>query len=156
MTLKSLYLCQHGDALATEVDPDRPLSARGRTDIARIADLLNGKVEIESILHSGKTRAKQTAELFHERLAPEASIASETGLGPNDRADDFIRRIAKRDAKLLIVSHLPFVSRLASQLLGHGDRDILEFEPGTLAALTRGSDEKWLLNWMLTPLLLAV
>ena len=31
-----LYLVQHGEAVAKEVDPDRPLSEHGREDIVRL------------------------------------------------------------------------------------------------------------------------
>ena len=63
-----LYLVQHAEALPADVDPARPLSANGRTDAERVATLLTGQVlGITRVLHSGKTRAEQTAGI----LAPE-------------------------------------------------------------------------------------
>lgn len=150
-----LYLCQHGDAVAKDVDPDRPLSDRGAADIGNMAGALNGSIEIDAIVHSGKTRARQTAELFHERLAPNAPVHADAGLGPTDPVEDFVGRLASGEAALMVVGHMPFVGRLASYLLGQGERDILQFQPGTVAALSRGADGDWLLAWMLTPALVS-
>lgn len=119
-----LYLCQHGDALATDVDPDRPLSEHGTTDVCNVANALGGGVDIAEIVHSGKTRARQTAELFHERLAPEAAIMTEDGLEPKDPVRIFAEGLASRDSNLMVVGHMPFVSRLASHLLGI-EREVL-------------------------------
>ena len=43
-----LYLMQHGDALQKDVDPDRPLSPRGRRDIEKIAAFLHRIAGINS------------------------------------------------------------------------------------------------------------
>jgi len=149
-----LYLCQHGDALAKDVDPDRPLSERGMTDVCNVANALSGGIETAAIVHSGKTRARQTAELLHERLAPAATIESEDGLGPGDPVDAFAEKLGARDTNLLVAGHMPFVSRLASRLIGT-DRDILAFQPGTIAALCRDAEGHWTVAWMLTPALAA-
>ena len=73
-----LYLVQHGEALPKQVDPERPLSERGRSDVARVADFLKGAgIRVTRVAHSGKTRARQTAELlasFVRRLAPDADF----------------------------------------------------------------------------------
>ncbi len=49
-----LYLVQHGEAVAKEVDPDRPLSEHGRENIVRLAKWLEQRgVEVREIRHSG-------------------------------------------------------------------------------------------------------
>lgn len=150
MTPMVLYLCQHGDALAKDVAPDRPLSERGTADVCNVANALSGSIDTTEIIHSGKTRARQTAELLHERLAPDAVIRAEEGLGPNDPVDEFAETLKARNANLLVTGHMPFVSRLASHLVGV-DREILAFQPGTIAALARDAEGGWALSWMLTP-----
>lgn len=145
-----LYLCQHGDALARDVDPDRRLSERGTTDVCNMANALSGSITTAAILHSGKLRARQTAELLHERLAPDATIRAADGLGPNDPEEVFVTELGSLDENLLVVGHMPFVSRLASRLIG-AERDVLAFQPGTVAALSRGADGGWMLSWMMTP-----
>ena len=37
-----LWIVQHGDALAKGVDPNRPLSEKGRSDVERLASHLAG------------------------------------------------------------------------------------------------------------------
>jgi len=148
-----LYLCQHGEALAKEVDPGRPLSDQGTTDVCNMANALGGKVGPGAIVHSGKTRARQTAELFHERLSPQAAIDAESGLGPKDPVEDFAATLDGRDGDTMVVGHMPFVSELASYLLGRPGVQILAFEPGAVAALRRGESGEWMLAWMLTPAL---
>lgn len=146
-----LYLCQHGEALTKDVDPDRPISERGVTDVCNIANTLGDTVQVQTIVHSGKTRARQTAELLHERLAPEAPIQAEPGLGANDPVEDFAAGLATRESGLMVVGHMPFVGHLASHLLGESGRSLLAFQPGTVAALGRDEHGAWMLSWMLTP-----
>lgn len=60
-----LYLVHHGDAVGPEVDPRRPLSAAGRAEVERIAAQAAGLGARPAVVwHSGKLRAKQTAEAF--------------------------------------------------------------------------------------------
>lgn len=150
------YVCQHGDALAKEVDPDRPLSERGTADVCNVASMLSGSVAIGGVIHSGKTRARQTAELLHERLAPDVSIGEAPGIGPNDPVEDFAAKLASHAGNVLMVGHMPFVSRLASHLLcgpaAGADRSVLAFRPGAVAAL-EAEDDEWRLAWMVTPAL---
>ncbi|MGA8259668.1 MAG: phosphohistidine phosphatase SixA [Arenicellales bacterium] len=150
-----LYLCQHGDALAKDIDPDRPLSGRGTTDIRNTVNVLRGRVRVAAVVHSGKTRARQTAELLHEGLAPRSVIRAEPGLGPSDSVEDFAAGLASSGEGLLLVGHMPFVGRLASLLLGNRERNILSFQPGAVAALRRDEDGAWMLEWMLTPALVS-
>jgi len=60
------YLAQHGLAKDGNEDAERSLSGRGRKDVARCAGFL-GRVEKPEpvrIVHSGKLRARQSAEIF--------------------------------------------------------------------------------------------
>jgi phosphohistidine phosphatase SixA len=76
------YLVQHGEAHPEEVSPERELTPRGRSDVERVATLLaNGGVRVAKVYHSGKTRARQTAELFARRLAP--GVTSEAARLPS-------------------------------------------------------------------------
>ena len=80
-----LYLIQHGDALSKDLDPKRPLSAKGRQDVARLGEeLARSTLPVERILNSGKLRAKETAETIFAALGERQSLESLAGLGPND------------------------------------------------------------------------
>ncbi|MES9849230.1 MAG: histidine phosphatase family protein, partial [Candidatus Thiodiazotropha sp.] len=66
-----LYLVQHGEACKKEVDPDRPLTDRGREDIDRLATFLKqAGIRPDRVVHSGKLRAMQTAGRLTDAIAP--------------------------------------------------------------------------------------
>ena len=92
-----LYLVQHGDAVPKDVDSDRPLSDGGRADIERLTEWLSiHNAQIAQILHSGKTRAKQTAEILRPLLKSHKQIYKGQGLAPNDSPEAFLHQL--RDA----------------------------------------------------------
>jgi phosphohistidine phosphatase len=153
--LMRLYLAQHGEAVAKEVDPDRPLSARGRTDVERVAALLAGHVDVTRIVHSGKTRARETARLLAATLAPDRPVQQLDGLAPNDPVAPLARRIIDAAEDTLLVGHLPFMAKLLSHLVAATeDAGIVAFCPGALACLELGEDTRWRILWMVRPELL--
>ena len=55
-----LYLVQHGEACAKEVDAERPLTDQGKRDIDRLAAFLKqAGIQVSRVIHSGKLRAKK-------------------------------------------------------------------------------------------------
>jgi phosphohistidine phosphatase len=72
-----LYLVQHGEAVAEDVDPARPLSATGQSDVTKVARFLAASgLSVSQVLHSGKLRAEQTAALLAAALAPATTPAA--------------------------------------------------------------------------------
>ena len=140
-----LFLVQHGDALPKDADPDRPLSDRGRQDIQRLTEwLMSQNVQIGEVLHSGKTRAEETAEILRPLLATHGKVNKSEGLAPNDSPDAFLRRLRDSETDTLIAGHMPFVARTVSQALTVApDRQLVEFVPGSVAGLERGNDASW-------------
>ncbi len=140
-----LYLVQHGDALTKDVDPDRPLSDQGRADITRlVAWLVRSDVTVSRICHSGKTRARQTAELLGSVLEAGGKIHSAEGLGPNDPPEVLLQQLQTVDEDTLIASHLPFVARVLSQAVtGLPDQRLVEFRPGSIAVAERDKNGAW-------------
>jgi phosphohistidine phosphatase len=152
-----LFLVQHGEALAKEVDPERPLSEQGRSDVARIADFLKrAGIRVARVAHSGKTRAEQTAELLAAAVAPGSDTESRSGIDPMDPIEAVAEEAATWSQDAMLVGHLPFMGRLASRLLSQGARaDAVAFRPGSVACLERGAEGNWTLAWMIRPELLA-
>ena len=151
-----LYLVQHGEAVAKEVDPDRPLSEQGREDIIRLAKWLEQRgVEVSEIWHSGKTRARQTAELLTPLLQTGGKICQQDGLTPNDPPKGLLWSIETRRADLLVVSHMPFVARaVAAAVTGEPDRPMIHFQPGSIAGLERDGSRTWRITLFIPPGLL--
>jgi len=147
-----LYLVQHGEATPEEVDPSRPLTARGSSDVERMARFARqAPVRIPLIWHSGKLRARQTSELLAVSLQPPEGIREVSGLNPNDPIEPMLEQLAASQADLMIVGHLPFLAKLASTLLLGSVADIIAFRQGGIVCLERGQDRRWRLAWMLTP-----
>jgi phosphohistidine phosphatase len=152
-----LYLVQHGEALPEAVDPARPLSPDGGEAVARMARFLaGGDLRVARICHSGKLRARQTAEILAAILAPEAALEQRDGLNPKDPVAPLAAELAAWEAETLFVGHLPFLDRLVSQLLlGAEAGGSVTFRPGSVACLERDQEGRWRLQWMLRPELLA-
>ena len=67
----TLYLVQHGQSLPKDVDPDQGLSEKGVAETERIAGVAkNYQINVGQILHSVKTRARKTADIFASALNP--------------------------------------------------------------------------------------
>jgi phosphohistidine phosphatase len=146
-----LYILQHGDAEPASVDPERPLSAIGVRDIENMATRLHGmQVQPAYIFHSGKQRARQTAQIISQQIAPELEPVQTDGLAPNDDPAIIIEDIIRLDQEILIVSHMPFVSRLCSDLLSGGAGCTFGSVPGTVMCLQSGP-QGWQMQWMLRP-----
>ena len=113
----SLILVHHGDAVGPEVDPMRPLSSVGRAATERLATLAAQRgVKPDAVWHSGKLRARQTAELYWKACNPFAPITAERGLLPDDPADWMRDRLTGETRSILIASHMPYLPRLLALL----------------------------------------
>jgi phosphohistidine phosphatase len=133
-------LVRHANAVSTEEDPARPLSVAGRGQAEKMGGWLRSLgVEIEEIRHSGKARARQTAEIIadHVEVGP-AAIREATGLAPNDDVGTVADELEAERRSLMLVGHLPFMARLASRLLtGDPGRLNLRFGEAGVVLLAR-------------------
>ena len=153
-----MYLARHGEPTSEAENPQRPLSARGRAEVRRVgaAAARLGLRPIE-IRHSGKCRAAQTAEIFAEALGLREAVVAASGLAPNDDVWPVAAALAATSQSVMLVGHLPFLSRLASLLLvGDPDRPLVQFPMGGIVCLAReapvsGGTPVWNLVWALTP-----
>lgn len=149
-----LYLVQHGEAVSKESNPDRPLSDKGCRDVERLAAFMaKCGVQVACVVHSGKTRASQTASLLATALAPGREVQMLQGLGPEDPAQPLAGQIGSWMSDKLVVGHLPQLGRLVSSLIiGDEDHDIVVFKPGSAVCLEREEGAThWRLLWMLRP-----
>lgn len=149
-----LYLVQHAEACAKEVNPERPLTDRGRAEVERIAQFLKqAAIQPDRVIHSGKLRAVQTAEIIGNKLAPDLMLETSDAINPNDDPAAFDWQSDRVDT--LVVGHLPFMAKLVSHLLlDDAERIIVAYQPGSIICLEY-ADNSWQLNWMLRPELLS-
>lgn len=151
-----LYLVQHGEAVSKEVDADRPLSTQGVAEVIRLAAFLAAAgIQFDRVFHSGKTRAQQTADILASSIQEDLKIEQIGGISPNDPVDVFAARLGAMHLPVMIVGHLPFMSRLVSHLvLQHDDPAIVAYQPGSVVCLEKDMSQTWSVSWMLRPALL--
>ncbi|MGH7548209.1 MAG: phosphohistidine phosphatase SixA [Gemmatimonadales bacterium] len=147
-----LYLVQHGEATPEQEDPARPLSRRGRREVERVARAAaHAGLLVARVAHSGKLRARDTAEILAAVLHPRDGATELAGLAPMGDPTIAQQAVAESTEPTMLVGHLPHLSRLASLLVvGDPARDIVAFRMGAIVCL--GNDEaRWRVRWMLTP-----
>src|SRR5262245_31942067 len=80
-----LCLVHHAMALGAEVDPQRPLSTPGREHATALAARVKARGFAPAVIwHSGKLRARQTAEAFLLACNPLAEFKMIRGVHPDD------------------------------------------------------------------------
>ena len=148
-----LYLVQHGEAVAKEIDPDRPLSTQGISDVTRVANFLQQSgITASKILHSGKTRARQTAEIVVHILLNNGHIKAIDGIAPNDRVETFAMTIPTLESDTMIVGHLPFMAKLAAWLVtADENQPLVTYQPGSVVCLEQDESCNWQIQWMIRP-----
>ncbi len=148
-----LYLVQHGEANPKEVDPERGLSDRGMEDVHRVAVFLKGAgVRVNRVIHSGKLRALQTAEILASAVMEEPKLEVTGMINPTDPPAPFATEIAELTTDTMVVGHLPFMARMVAHLItGDAEKTITAFRPGSTACLERDEAGEWSLAWMVRP-----
>ena len=153
----NLYLVQHALAMPETEDIQRPLSRRGLNETIRIAGFLSmqANLRVSSILHSGKLRAQQTAEILTESVLPEGGVAAADGLKPMDDPAIWIDRLTAEERDIMLVGHLPHLSRLVSRLVCKDEtRTVVTFRNSGVVALGLDDSNAWSVSWIITPQLL--
>lgn len=133
-----LYLVRHGEAAQGSGDPG--LSARGINASWRVAAFLRDRVKAapDEVLSSTKLRAKETASILAEALTPGIPSREVRGMTPYDPVEDLAGQLLFETGSLVLVSHLPFLPRLASHLiLGHENGSLLALPPAGVLGLVR-------------------
>lgn len=144
-----VYLVQHAKSKSEEEDPTRPLSDEGRNDLEKIVKFLD--IKVSKILHSGKLRAKQTAEIFSKSL--NAEVQNVDALEPLADPTIWAEKLDKETNDVMIVGHLPHLEKLASLLLCKDSaRKVITFKQGGVVCLEK--TEGWAVAWMVVPDLL--
>ncbi|HEX2242585.1 MAG TPA: phosphohistidine phosphatase SixA, partial [Gammaproteobacteria bacterium] len=117
------YLVRHGAAVSQAVNGQRPLTPEGRRDVERLGRAAEQRgIQPRQIFHSGLLRAQQTAEILSESLGSIAGVRELVGLRPDDDPVIAKAELETSTISLMLVGHLPHMSRLASFLVA-GDAD---------------------------------
>ena len=147
-----VYLVQHGESKPESADSQSPLTDKGRADVEYVALYIAGLgLQVTRIFHSSRLRAKQTAEIFVQRLVPTPTVLEQKILGPSDDPHQTKRLIQEEEKSLMLVGHLPHLSRLASLLiLDDTEKEVVRFSMGGVVCLGQSGDG-WLIDWSIIP-----
>ena len=143
-----LYLVHHGDAVGPDVDARRPLSPAGVAGVERIAAqaAANG-ARPQVVWHSGKLRAKQTAEAVWRACNALAQFSASRDLQPDDPPQWFRDRLRGESRDIAIAGHFPHLPRLLALLVSGGEAGT-DFPPhGVVALETHDDGETWHEVW---------
>lgn len=105
----------------------------------------------EIIWHSGKLRAKQTAEAYWKRCNPLATLRATRGLQPTDPTNWIVDSIAGETKQLMLAGHFPHLPRLLGRLVsGNSDAGPADFPLNGIVALEQ-VEGKWVERWRIKP-----
>ena len=149
-----LYLIQHALSKSSDEDPERGLTDAGFAEIKKSSEFFRKlNPDISKIWHSGKKRAKQTASVLAENLNLDsgAVVAEHSNLKPMDDVSLAADELEKIENNIVIVGHLPHLSKLAAKLLtGQVEGEVVRFKNAGIVCLYRDNN-LWRLEWYITP-----
>src|SRR5258706_705731 len=145
-----LYLAHHGVAVGPDVDARRPLSAAGLAGVERLASkaaALGAKPVV--VWHSGKLRAKQTAEAYWRACNALAEFSATRDLQPDDPAQWMRDRLRGETRDILIAGHLTHLPRLLALLVLGGEAGVEFPVNGVVALNSEDGGDTWRELWRL-------
>lgn len=148
-----LYIMRHGEAVQAGPDVVRPLTAKGRADVVKMAHFLQSSHSpITAIWHSSKVRAIETAGFVSRTLGGAIHTEAHDGLNPDDSVEGFFESL-KADApeNLLLVSHLPFVGSLVGFLVSGSENVPVAYQTAAIVALEGSLENGFIILWAVHP-----
>lgn len=142
-----LFLVHHGQAVGPEVDTRQPLSPVGRASVDRVAALAAARGARPTIVwHSGKLRARQTAESFWKACNALAEFSATKDLQPDDPAQRMRDRVRGETRDLMLAGHFPHLPRLLDLLVGSAGAAPFPAN-GVVALVTKDEGATWRELW---------
>jgi phosphohistidine phosphatase len=146
-----IYLIRHADAVSDEVDPLRPLSAKGRDQVVGVCRILQRGPDFKpaEFWHSPLARSRETAELLARGLRLSAPVVLTPGLEPEDDPAKIAAVLGSEARDIAVVGHEPHLGILASLMVeGPGRAGIcITFPKAGVLALSR-KGKRWQPEWL--------
>ena len=134
-----VFLVHHADAVGPDVDPQRPLSELGHQQAESVAQQLRSRgVAPAAIWHSGKVRARQTAEAVLRVCPPVDEFKMIRGLAPDDPPEWLRDQLNAEEREVVLVGHMPHLPRLARLLC-----DEAALRPHGFVELEKTAEKLW-------------
>ena len=147
-----LFLVHHGDAVGAGEDARRPLSPRGREEVARIAAEAAARGARPAVVwHSGKLRARQTAEELWRSCNALAELSATRDLQPADSPAWIRDRLYGESRDVMLVGHYPHLPNLLALLTSGSDSPAADFpQHGIVALETSDGGTTWKELWRIS------
>ena len=147
-----LYLVHHAEAVDTFVDAQRPLSMTGRDQAERVGRAAAAKgARPEVVWHSGKLRARQTAEACWRSCNALAELSASRDLQPGDPPEAMRDRLRGETRDVMLVGHFPHLPRLLGLLTGGTDDPAVFPLHGIVALVSDDEGTTWRELWRWAP-----
>lgn len=142
-----IIFVRHGEALNAYDDNERVLSEVGIQQVAQVAEFLSqGSVRVGQAFYSGKQRAKQTADIILNKIAPEMKANILEDLKPSSPPAILINQLGSWQTDTLLVGHLPHIQEFVEALVSQQDSKIMQairYVPGTTIILFTEDWVEW-------------
>jgi len=146
-----IYLIRHADAVSADEDPERPLSEKGRGQVAEVCRILRREPGFEpaEIWHSPLVRSRETAQLLAQGLGLSAPLVLRAGLEPEDDPGKIAAVLAAQDRDIALVGHERHLGALAALMAEGPGRAglVIPFRKAGVMALSR-KGRRWRSEWL--------
>jgi phosphohistidine phosphatase len=143
-----LFLVHHGEAVGPDIDPRQPLSPVGRANVDRVAALAAARGANPLVVwHSGKLRARQTAEAYRRACNALAEFSATKDLQPDDPPQWIRDRLRAESRDIMIAGHFPHLPRLLELLVSGGEAGAAFPQHGIVALVTADGGQSWREMW---------
>jgi len=148
-----LYLVRHGEAAESDDGGEPTLSEWGKFEVEKTGFEISHRPDHPDIIfHSGKLRAKQTAEIIRAKIDAIVPIEKMEGLKPNDSVAEIAGWAGEIKNDIMLIGHLPFMDKLAALLLKDSkEKHSISFGTACVACLERNDSDDWNLLWYFKP-----
>jgi phosphohistidine phosphatase len=148
-----IYLIRHADAIDLADDAARPLSPKGREQVAALSRFLAPSEAFQpaALWHSPLVRARETAELLKRGLKLHTPLTDHVELIPEAVPEAIVNKLGRVRDAVALVGHEPHLSSLAS-LLVTGQTHPMAFvvKKASVIAL-EFAGRKWQVRWHVSP-----
>ncbi|MDP6924495.1 MAG: phosphohistidine phosphatase SixA [Candidatus Scalindua sp.] len=152
-----IYLVRHGAAYEKEEDAERHLNKNGVNQSHLTGKALKRlDIQLDLIVSSPKSRARQTAEIIAEEVGYlRDDIKVTETLVPTAHTQDtisYLNNFADVE-RIMLAGHLPLLGHLASELLINTPQISFYFEPGAACYINTEQPHSFSgdFRWFLTP-----
>jgi phosphohistidine phosphatase len=140
-----VYFVRHGEPTTSFVNPERPLTSNGKLEIAKLIPYIqSNNIKVNTVYHSGKARARETAEILCRAFDGNVELVERPGIKPDDPVEPFVTELRLLEDDTMFVGHQPFLEYLMGYMFSKEEyMDKVHFRQGEFVTMERDKRKKW-------------